>query len=181
LISWRARGGKFGATRRFTDGKAGRCEIQGNLVNRQPGPEDAGIGATRNLIGGDSEERRAGATRSFLTDTAEGCEIRGNSEIHRRQSREMQNSGQPGDSSQAIPPSEEPGQLGVSSTVPLKDARFEATRKSVSGTAEWTEDSGQLEDSSPARPKDAGYGATRRRVVGLAGSCRVRGNSDPHQ
>jgi len=89
----------FGATRRFTDGATGRCEIQGNLENHQPGPEDENSGQPGASSEAISEERGTGATRNFITDTAEGCENRGNSELHRRQSRKMQNSGQPEDSS----------------------------------------------------------------------------------
>jgi hypothetical protein len=50
-------------------------------------PEDAGFGATRRLIVGDTAERRTGATRSFINGTAEKREIRGNSDVRSRHSR----------------------------------------------------------------------------------------------
>jgi hypothetical protein len=69
------REGRFGATRSFTLGTAGRCGMRGN-----PKPSSTG----------DSGERRRGATRDFIASTAEGCEIRGNSKIHRRHGLKMQ-------------------------------------------------------------------------------------------
>jgi len=77
---------------------------------------------------------------------------------------------------------EESGRLETpAKPAPLKDVKFGATRRSIAGTAKWTEDAGQLADSSPARLKEREEGATRRRVAGPVGRCRSRGNSEPHQ
>jgi hypothetical protein len=89
---------RFGATRRFTDGTAGRCGIQGNLENHQPGPEDAGIGATRSLCRrGRRRVRDSGQPEDPPAGAAEGAKSRGNPGIHQRHSRRVQDSGQPED------------------------------------------------------------------------------------
>jgi hypothetical protein len=77
---------------------------------------------------------------------------------------------------------EESGRLETSvKPAPLKDAKFGATRRSIAGTAKWTEDAGRLVDSSPARLKEREEGATWKRVAGPVGRCRSRGNSEPHR
>ena len=75
------------ATQDSVAGEAGRCRVRGN-----PKPHRKAA----------LEERRLGATRSFSADAAEGCEIRGNSNVHRRHGRKMQDSGQPGTSSEGV-------------------------------------------------------------------------------
>jgi hypothetical protein len=56
-------------------------------------PEDAGSGETWKLVVGDTEGPQYGATWKRSIGTAEGCELRVASEVHRRQSRKMRETG----------------------------------------------------------------------------------------
>lgn len=185
-------GAGSGETRTATSRRAEENEASG-----QPGdstsakPEDAGSGATRKLI-----ERRHWRAK-----------IRGNPEIRRQGRRMMRDSVATGDPSPAeagrrvIGATREPvgkqywyseyaGRPGFLKPVLLKDARVEATRNSIAGTAcrcrkrgdprphqrrsMRSEGAGTLVDS----PQAALQGATLRRLgetaPGLNGRCMVR-------
>src|SRR5208337_1737099 len=89
--------------------------------------------------------------------------------------------------------SEDSGQPGASVSMLLKDARFEATRMSIAGTAGRCRERGNPEPhrkvlleeqaqgqpgaSPPVTPKDARFEATRRSIAGKVRRGRFRGDS----
>jgi hypothetical protein len=110
--------------------------IRGNLDIHQPVPEDGNSGQPENSSSAIPKDRGTRATWvKRPVGTAEGCEIRGNSEIHRRQSRKMQRTGQPGNSS-----------IGAT-----RQRRIGATRSFNTGGVEDGK-SGQLDNPLPAQP-----------------------------
>jgi len=117
-----------------TRGKAGRCGVRGNS---QPCRK------------AQLEARSRGATRSTSTRCAEGRETRGNSRVRRRQSRKMQEPGQPGKCiGRRNWRGEIAGKPGVDATDALKDARFGATRRSIAGKAGRCKSRGDPGDAS---------------------------------
>jgi hypothetical protein len=110
-------------------------------------------GKPANPPGGAAGERSRGATQSSSAGSAEGREIRGDSKIRRRQSRKMQSLGKlSGHIGRRNWNSEDSGQPGDLMPEALKDARFEATRRSIAGKA------GRC--GSRGNPGDALRGAT---------------------
>jgi hypothetical protein len=81
---------------------------------------------------------------------AEGCEIRGDSKIHRRQSPKMQARGDSQPHRKARLHSGVAGQPEAHAADVPKNARFEATRSSIAGTA--------LEMQNPGQPGDLAQG-----------------------
>jgi hypothetical protein len=80
--------------------------------------------------------RGSGKLDNPLEGDAEGAKVRGNPEFHLRQSRKMQDAGKPEASSTGDPGGAETrGNPGIPQPVPLKDAKFEETRRSIAGTA----------------------------------------------
>jgi hypothetical protein len=78
----------------------------------------------------------AGETPGYCARCAEGCEIRGDSKIHRRQGRKVRSAG--ATRSNASAGATEGVKSGATRASPpdaLKDARSEATRRSVAGRA----------------------------------------------
>jgi len=108
------------ATRDSAAGEAGRCRIRGN-------PEPHWKAAL--------EERRPGATRSFSADAAEGCEIQGDLNPIAGTAGRCRERGNPGTHRKALLEEQAQGRLGASPPVAPKDARFEATRRSIAGKA----------------------------------------------
>jgi hypothetical protein len=123
-----------GATRGSSAGSTEGRDIRGNSEIRrrqsrkmqkpgQPGDSSAGLSESARLKG-----RRVG--------WAEGCEIRGNPMIHRRQGRKMKKPGRPGGLIERRDEwTEAEGQPGASLLGAPKDAKFEATRRSIAGRA----------------------------------------------
>ena len=105
-----------------------------------------------------------GATRKTVGQRAKEVKIRGDSEIHRRQSRRVRESGKLDD-------------------LPIGTAGRCGTRGDPKPHRKrhWSsEDSGQPENSHPGQLKDARFEETRRSIAGTAERCRMRGNSNPH-
>jgi hypothetical protein len=147
-------GAESGETRNRTGRRSWKCEAEGQPEASAPeAPKDARLGVTRGSVAGKAgrcscrgnpgahrqaqlEERGCEATCSLRTGCAEGCEIRGNSKIHRRQGRKMKKPGQPGGFiGRRDEWTEAEGQPGASPLGVLKDAKFEATRRSIAGRA----------------------------------------------
>jgi hypothetical protein len=119
----------------------------------QPAPREREFGETRKLkLKAKPEGAARGATRSHTGRRCWRAKLRGNPRLKRRKRRRTRNSRQLEDPSPAKPEdavagatrgligrrnwkSEDSGRPGVSSPVALKDARFEATRKSIAGKA----------------------------------------------
>jgi hypothetical protein len=130
---------------------------------------DAGSGETRRRKSGKAEGTKIrGDPEIHSFGTAGRCRRRGNSQPHRRRDGRSETS----------------GRLEESPSVPLKDAKFGATRKSIAGTAgrcrrrgnsqphrrrdRRSETSGRPGDSPTVPLKDAKFGATRKSIAGAA-------------
>jgi hypothetical protein len=131
------------------------------LAIHQPTPREREAGETRKIkpeakpegeAGGEThsdtrrssrEERSSRETENSSTGGAEEREIRGNSKIRCRQSRKMQEPGQPGECiGRRNWKSEVAGKPGTDAPEALKDARVGATRRSVAGRAGRCKDRG---------------------------------------
>jgi hypothetical protein len=160
-----------GAGTEATRGTISRRQGSGN--SGQPGNSNPrqsrkvqSAGQPDTTLGGAAGKRSRGATRSSSAGSTEGREIRGDSKIRRRQSRKMQSLGKPrGHIRRRNWNSEDAGQPGDLMPVALKDARFEATRRSIAGKA------GRC--GSRGNPGDVSRGAT--------GGPKPRGNLELHR
>jgi len=145
---------RSGATRRFTTGIAGRCGKRGNPNSHQPASRGKrSFGATRGFnLGKAGRSRIRGDPGGLIERRHWRAKIRGNPEIRRQRRRMMRDSVRTGDPSPAKAGrrafgatrqlvgkqywcSEYAGRPGFLKPVLLKDARVEATRNSIAGTA----------------------------------------------
>jgi hypothetical protein len=99
--------------------------------------------------------------------------IRGNSEIHQPVP-EDGNSGQPGNSSSAIPRERRTGATwGSDQSAPPKDVKFEATRRSIAGKSRKMQGTGQPGNSSIGDTRHRRIGATRNFITGTVEDAKV--------
>lgn len=133
------------------------------VIKPEAKPEGEAQGETQSDIGRRSrEERSSRETKSSSTGGTEEREIRGNSKIRCRQSRKMQEPGQPGTCiGRRNWKSEAAGQPEADAPEALKDTRVGATRQSIAGRA------GRCTNGET---RDASRGAT--------GEIELRGNPE---
>jgi len=129
-------------------------------------PEDAGTEATRQTI-----SRRRGKKDSGRLE-----------DLSPRQSRKVQGAGKPTASTgRRRWKSSAEGKPKAPAPEAPKDARFEATRIFVAGTAGRCRNRGNPGTHRQVQPEEQSYGAARSLSAGCAEGCEIRGNSKIHR